>query len=372
MTSRRAKQTKIALVCGTWTQGKCGVGDYSNCLADALRAEGVNVERIEMKNWSLLQASRYRSLLSDSTADLVHVQYPSLGYKRSILPAVTGHLGLNIPTLVTLHEFEVYRAYWRFIFAPIATSTSARIFTRSDELDRFVRTYPSRNGQDVVIPIGSNIPKAKDVTRKAGTVAFFGLFWPGKGLEQFLEFAHLAKNQGIDPSRISVIGTPVPGKDHFHAQIREKSQEIGFNLYEDRSPDEVARLLAEHEFAYLPFPTGADERRGSMAAVLVNGCKLLTTFGNATPQWVRTIAQEVNSTEDALRFVFQGRAFKEDDLSYQKNYDEVQARYDWRVIARRHIELYETLLKPENSAQRCDGVFPAGQHGSLETRNSAG
>ncbi|EFO33035.1 glycosyl transferase, group 1 family [Roseibium sp. TrichSKD4] len=343
MTSRPAKQIKVALVCGTRTPGKCGVGDYSNCLADALRAEGVSVEQIEMKNWSLLQASQYKSLLADSAADLVHVQYPSLGYKRSILPAVTGHLGLKIPTLVTLHEFQVYRAYWRFIFAPIATGTSARVFTRSDELDRFAKTYPARKGQDVVIPIGSNIPKAEDITRKSATVAFFGLFWPGKGLEQFLEFAILAKSRGIDPSSISVIGAPVQGKDRFHAQIREKSRDIGFNLYESRSPDEVARLLAEHEFAYLPFPTGADERRGSMAAVLVNGCKLLTTFGNATPQWIKTIAQEVSSPADALRVVTQPEVFKEGDISYPKNFADVQARYDWRVIARRHIELYETL-----------------------------
>ncbi|WP_150525346.1 hypothetical protein [Roseibium sediminis] len=340
---------KVALVSGTWTEGKCGVGDYARQLSNALEHKGIQVDRIAMDDWSIFNAGRYRAALRQSAPDIVHVQYPSIGYKRSLLPATTGYLKLDCPTVITLHEFQIYRSYWRFVFAPIALKMAARVFSRTEELDRFAKSYPTRKGQDHIIPIGSNIPKADGVERRRSSVAYFGLFWPGKGLEDFITFAELAKKAGIDPASLSVIGAPVAGKEAFLDHIRSKAEEIGFALHIDLPASEVARQLAAHEFAYLPFPSGADERRGSMAAALVNGCTLVTRYGDATPDWIRQNSLQADTPEQAADLLF-GQGVSEDSLKELRGRaSQIADRFDWSTIAQKHVALYEDILRTRAS-----------------------
>jgi hypothetical protein len=44
---------KVALLCGPSPAGRCGVGDYTGCLAKALRASGVQADIVGSDNWHL-------------------------------------------------------------------------------------------------------------------------------------------------------------------------------------------------------------------------------------------------------------------------------------------------------------------------------
>lgn len=297
-----------------------------------------------MDGWSVRQLLSYRRLLKQSGADIYHVQYPSVGYGRSLLPALTGWLMGTARCVVTLHEYEVFRPYRRPWFSPYQ-HFAARIFSRTGERDAYATRFIHRQGQDQIIPIGSNMPVSdKGLERASGSVAFFGLFWPGKGIEEFISFARDLRQQHSDMRKISIIGAPVAGQEDFHAEIKAACEAYQIDLHENLPAEDVADRLSEHEFTYLPFPEGADERRGSLAAGLVNGCLPITKFGEGTPDWMRQTFLEANTPEDAVALLT-GDKVTADELAAKKAACQTEAgRYDWPMIANRHIELYRDLL----------------------------
>lgn len=335
---------KIALVCGSWPPERCGVGDYSAKLQHALQDAGVDVERIELRGWSFRRSAHYRELLKYSGADVIHVQYPSVGYGRSLVPALTPFLGLNAPLVVTLHEYEIYRSYRRPWFWSFAYRARARLFSREAERAAFAKSFPRRSGDDHVVPIGSNIPVGHAQMRQEGSVAFFGLFWPGKGIEDMFDLARQIKAVGGDPGRLSIVGAPVAGQGQFAEFIRRQCGDLGVRLFEDRPADEVADILSGHAFAYLPFPGGADERRGSLAAAIVNGCLPITRHGQATPDWLKNATISTETPEDAIAILVNSENRPDQMDSLRKNVQAAAERYAWPCIAKRHRSIYDAIL----------------------------
>ncbi|WP_417671696.1 hypothetical protein [Roseibium sp.] len=336
---------KIAMICGSWPPERCGIGDYSEALCRALEVQNVEIIRIRRDNWHLTSALSYRAQLRASRADIHHVQYPAVGYGRSILPALTPYLLSSVPSAVTLHEYEIFKAYRKPWFAPYARKSLTRIFSRTAERDAFAAAFPRRVGTDHILPIGSNIPVATtDASREKGSIVFFGLFWPGKGLEDFLELARLLRANGQSHRRLSILGAPVAGQEAFAAHLRKETGRLAIDLHEGLPADEVATFLSKHEYAYLPFPDGADERRGTLAAALVNGCIPITRHGPATPDWLKAATLPADTPLSAS-VLFSGPTAVVSDKSYlEKPIAAAAARYDWAEIAQKHIEIYETLL----------------------------
>lgn len=336
---------KVAMICGTWPPARCGVGDYSDQLCNALSAADVVVEKIQLDNWGLKGLPAYRAALHDSDADIVHVQYPSVGYGRSYLPSMTRWLAGKRPCAVTLHEYEIFRSYRRPWFSPFS-SFGARLFSRDAERAAFQCSFPSKRGFDELVPIGSNIPvstKASD--RAPGSVAFFGLFWPGKGIEAFLELAQMVRSRKDDQRILSIIGAPVAGQEAFRDEIRTAAGRLNIKLHENLNAADVADVLAVHDFSYLPFPDGADERRGSLAATLVNGCLPITRFGDATPDWMKSAFVEAKTPEEAYAIVAGDKLDEATKRDLRTASAALSQRYDWSGIAAKHIEIYEKLLK---------------------------
>ncbi len=335
---------KIAMICGSWPPERCGVGDYSATLCKHLPDQGADVVPIRRDNWSLASAMDFRRQLVEVQPDMLHIQYPSVGYGRSFLPALTPYLLPKTPLVVTLHEFEVFKSYRWPWFYPFAKRAEARLFSRAGEADAFAKRFPKRSGRDLIVPIGSNIPVAPKKTRISGGTAFFGLFWPGKGLEEFLKFAEIMKSKSDGKEKLAVIGAPVAGQEAFSTFIREKTSELGVALHEGLPPEEVALKLAEHEFAYLPFPDGVDERRGSLAAAIVNGCIVITRHGPQTPDWLVEATVNAETPEAAADLLQSELTSSEVKVGLQATTAMAAKRYDWSQIARQHAELYRQLV----------------------------
>ena len=332
----------VCLVSGSWPPEVCGVGDYTAILADTLGRAGCQITRLSLDSWGPSGFGQLRTRLRHCAADIVHVQYPTRGYGRSILPALIPLL-TSQPVVVTLHEFEVFRWYRMPWFHPFARFAVARIFSRQAEAATFAARFRRRRGRDHIIPIGSNIPVATPRERQPDSVAFFGLFWPGKGLETFLAFAADLRAQADRPIPISIIGAPVAGQEEFARHVRASARDLDIRLHENRSAAEVGDRLAEHVYAYLPFPGGADERRGSMAAALANGCLVLTPHGRHTPDWLREATIAADSAAEASSIV---RAGVDADrrAALASIVDAGAGRFDWNEIARCHLDLYDEVL----------------------------
>ena len=82
----------------------CGVRDYAGCLAHALRDIGVDARVIAPLSWGMKDGLKFVRALRATRLDVLHVQYPSIGQRFSLLPHLIGAIGAAQCCVVTVHE----------------------------------------------------------------------------------------------------------------------------------------------------------------------------------------------------------------------------------------------------------------------------
>ena len=146
------------MVAGRYPPGHCGVGDYTEQLANALAAidkvqvgvltsslitsekKGIGpVELIDkVASWHVYQLPKIMSTILSWKPDLVHIQYPSQGYTStglpSILPLACRLLGIKV--VLTWHEPHVSNKKHRFksylYYLSMCIGAAGLIFVRED------------------------------------------------------------------------------------------------------------------------------------------------------------------------------------------------------------------------------------------------
>lgn len=331
------------MVSGTWPPDVCGVGDYTETLSRALEAGGVTVLRFGDARLSQIYSPGVMQRAAEVDCDVVHIQYPTVGYGRSYTPAAMPRGIRGKPVVVTLHEFSVFRWYRRAWFSPYAEHCAARIFTTDEERLLFGQRFPQRGGIDDVIEIGSNIPIARQNQRDGGRVVYFGLIAPNKGLEAFVDLAVLANSVGA-PFTFEIVGA-VQGRHRAFAEtVLQRAAAAGVRATLDAPEDVVAERLGTATFAYLPFPDGATGKRGTLAASIVNRLIVITRHSTLTPPWMAAATFHAKGAQEALALLTRmqdDRAMR--TVALQRT-DTARARYRWDVIAGRHAALYARLL----------------------------
>ncbi len=227
------------------------------------------------------------------------------------------------------------------------------IFTSDFERRAFLTRHPEHEEISRVIPIGSNIdlPADGDTTeRDAASVVYFGLIRPEKGIEDFIDLVKLSTGQGRR-FRFRIVGTPHPNQISYYKGLREETARLPIQWDVGCPADEVAQILRGSTFAYLPFPDGASDRRGSLLAVLGNGLATVTTSGTQTPPELAQAVSFASSPAEALREL--------DGLSnspFEKSSKvESAVRFararSWDDIAASHLSEYERMryIKPDTS-----------------------
>ena len=152
--------TTVLLVSGSWPPQPCGVGDYTERLARELERHGIGVIRFGNDGFARPFSPAIVSEIGRAPCDIVHIQYPTAGYRRSFTPSALAFGLRGKPVVVTLHEYASFRWYRRAWFAPFAQRCAARIFTTGEERALFESRFPARKGLDLTVEIGSNIPAA--------------------------------------------------------------------------------------------------------------------------------------------------------------------------------------------------------------------
>ncbi len=330
---------KIVMVSGSWPPERCGVGDYSDRLASALGAAGAEVVRFGGEG-ATRSSQLVHSLgrIRQIAPDVVHIQYPTAGYRRSIGPSLLAAI-VRCPVVVTLHEFTRFRFYRMPWFLPFAFAQGL-VFTSAHERTDFLRRLRHVPRHCETIPIGSNIPVGPDLVRDPRAVCSFGLLMPDKGLEQFLTLAKSLAGRGY---RFSLIGS-IPEKFRAYGEaITAEARALGVQVFADETPDGVARQLRLHTYAYLPYPDGATDKRGSLLATLVNGLKIMAPLTDRSHPPIRDCVVEAGSPEQAARILAAVEAG--DDPWSGINLQAVSSAFEWQRIAQRHLSFYMGVVR---------------------------
>lgn len=332
---------KITFITGSYPPDVCGVGDYTYHLAEALRLQGIVVEIVHDADWRLRNVPRLLRRVKALHSDLVHLQYPTVGFGAHLTPQV---LSILAPGVITLHEISQAHVLRRLALYSFAFRSRHVIITTDFDRQYALSWAPWIRRHSSVIPVGSNIVALG--RERGGTrddIVYFGMMRPDRGIEDVLTLASLARDRGL-PFVLRVVGKPHPNCSEYFASLRAKSQGLPVIWDIGLSDEKVAELLAGTRVAYMPFPDGASERRTSLFALLTHGIPTVTTRGAATPEAMEEAVAFSRDPQDAVAVI--NRILSDsgyrDELSGQAR--AYALRFSWETIAIQHRQLYEKLL----------------------------
>lgn len=333
---------KIGLVTGSPEVGRCGIHDYVLALAEALRGAETAYDIIDQRDWSLTGLNQLRRKIGRSDPDVVHVQYPMIVGWRSLGPHLLGWLSRK-PLVLTLHEFTSFDRLRQASLRAFVHNATTICLTTDYETKHFLSAFPGAAGKVRTIPIGSNIPSAERTARLDAppyTVTYFGQIKPGKGIEQFIDLIRVASRKQR-PWTFRIAGAPVGWAPHYIEDLTKDLSGCPVTWTLNPSDAEAARILADSHVAYLPYPDGISERRGSFLAALCNGVPVVTTDGPARPDGIEAIAllaADADQGDAVIAALLQDRGTWERLSSAGRLY---VAKHDWSRIAEQYRAVYD-------------------------------
>lgn len=334
----------VKFLCGHRPDVFCGVADYTSTLTAQLQEQGIAAEIISQDNWNLGSIAALRTKISsEPTPDIIHVQYPTYAYGASIAPHLSTFF-TKCSIVVTFHELAHSHALRKLSSLLFLFNADAFVFCSQEDRDYYSNKIPAFRRQSFTIPIGSNIPVFDGaVVHEKDLIMTFGQIRPRKGIEQFIELARLSRAEG-GAHRFLVIGATLGRFRSYWEQLRAATQGLPIEWRLDLEPAEVARAIPRAAAAYLPFPDGASERRGTLLAVLGSGVPTVTTSGRHTPPALDDCVIYADTPEQALPMINHLLADPPLRLRLSRNASTYASRYSWRSIARQHVDVYRSVL----------------------------
>jgi glycosyltransferase involved in cell wall biosynthesis len=340
---------KAALLCGPCPPGACGVGDYTYLLARALNQKGVDAHVISTGNWNLPGVIKRYERSGRAKFDVVHIQYPTVGFGGSLNAQ---GLALLQRCVITLHETSRAHIFRKLALLPFSIRPKRLVFPSEYERQFAVKWAPWISRVSCVIPVPSNISEVDGKSnRSLDEILYFGLIMPKKGLESVIALAELVKASGLS-FRIRIMGScPLKHAAYFEA-LKSKTSTLPIIWDNEHSEQQVAKRLASSSIAYLPYPDGVSERRATFKAALLNGVTVITTRGQHTPSSLEGLVSFCASPEEALvaaQFLI-GNAERRAKLADKASH--YARQFTWDSIAETHLALYKDILGAESSCEQ--------------------
>ena len=335
---------RIVMVTGSYPPDACGVGAYAARLVTELRSQGAEVAVYNKGPWSLRNVSHVANEIRQLKPDVVHIQYPTVGFNRSLGPQALAIMLENVVT--TIHEVSQVHLLRRFSLLPFSIGSKAILFTNQFERDYALRFAPWIAKRSHIVPLGGSIPQLTGsiAVRNPLDVVCFGLIRPQKGIEDFIEAAAESKRRKL-PFQFTLVGMQDPRFIDYFEDLKRQTHGLPIEWQIGLDDDAVAKRLSKAAFAYLPFPDGATERRTSMIALLAQGIAVLTTASPMTPDIFKSEMQIVANPSTAVDALTQLAADPAALTTQVRRGVQLAHRFDWPPIARRHLEIYESILK---------------------------
>ncbi|MDD4554377.1 MAG: glycosyltransferase family 1 protein [Bacteroidales bacterium] len=344
----------ILMITGSYPPDVCGVGDYTHRLMNTATAKDWELYR--SADWSLISFFHHLRAIKKINPDAIFMQYPTQGYGWSLIPHLlcfSFSLFTKIIFVVVFHELSQQTKKSRLASNLMLLTGNAFIFTAAGEREYAARRYSRIKKRSTVIKLLSNIeqaPALRPIHERGREIVHFGLIRPEKGIETFIEV--VAEIKKIRPgTKAALIGQVPNGKESYFERIRGECEANGILIYRDPEQTEVADLLNDSRIAFLPFPDGASERRGTLLAAIKNGAIVVTTTGASTTNALETatvITETLNAPAVILGLLgepvdkMQGR--QQTGIEFLKN----EWPASWDEIARKYIESLQ-IEKKEKS-----------------------
>jgi glycosyltransferase involved in cell wall biosynthesis len=359
---------KILLISGSFPPMKCGVGDYTKFLANALGERGgVSVavltdEKARLnppssyfqvfpvaKGWKFSDMAPILETIRHFRPDIVHIQFPTQGYGRKKLPWLLSIFlaSMKIPTIQTWHE---YYPLGGFMNIPNAIVGGGLIVVRPNYLEKMPSWFRwlNRKKHFRYIPNASPLPSVSvnEEERSAirshyagqskSLVAYFGFAYPEKNIEALFELC--------DPHRHQlVLVCDLNASDKYHSVILQKIRVepwvksvtvTGF-----LPADEVARILAVADVVVLPFRDGGGSWNTSLLGAISQGTFVLTTSTEERgyhPSQNIYFAQPGNIDEmkNAMEKYIGNRPI-DNSQDYLKG---------WNFVSNEHVDFYKSII----------------------------
>lgn len=387
---------RIVLVSGSLPPEPCGVGHYTWLLAQGLRRAGRDAvvawtgpdESLpgamadecgpplssDIPGWCLHNVPAAASALLELEPDIVHFQYPTLGYGRhlgaNLLPAALKRHG-RPRVAVTFHEPFRWGGRLRNLPEVLAADAIVRV-TRANTYPRSLpgSDWLTRGKQSDVIPVPSNIPRSnlsdgvranlhRELLRGEDLlIGHFGVPRPNKGLEVLPDVL-----ERLPSARLLLVAMPTRENQYWDG-IEQRLQEAGM---QDRVtitgylPDrQVADLLATCDAGLYPFRDGLDERHATFLAAVLQGTFTVTTSRSKRGYAVgeNVYYASPGDADEMARAILRHAGTRVEPW---------EGWPTWPGVVRAHERLYDTLLRPHEHAE--GGGLPAGwgpeRHGDL-------
>lgn len=348
----------------------CGVGDYSCNLAKSLAAlpdirvsvltsigggkdhdkeDGVEIFPI-MKSWGIAEAIKVVKIIWRVSPDIVHIQYPTQGYKDELLPwllPIIAYL-MGKKVVQTWHEFYVNKIDKKLSLKAIVPG--GLIVVRQQFREKLHPTLQKilrgkiitfiRNASTIRKKILSERErieeKRKYVKQQKRLMVFFGFLYPPKGVEQLFDIADPDLDQ-------IVIAGQFGGDEDYNQKIIERAS---MNPWAGKvtitgflSSDDVAALLAVADAVVLPFRTGGGEWNTSIHSAVLQGTFVLTTSDSSGgfDKKHNVYYSEIDNIQE-MKSVLSKYAGR------RREYDPEIDRDEWLQISTDHYSLYKALL----------------------------
>ncbi|MCU0666041.1 MAG: glycosyltransferase family 4 protein [Candidatus Omnitrophica bacterium] len=359
---------RVLLVTGSYPPMKCGVGDYTYNLAQALavnheiqvgvltsaingtinKVAGVEIFPI-IKKWGIAETLKVIKVIKRWSPDIVHIQYPTQGYGNVLLPWLLPVISFLMGKKVvqTWHEIYVLRNAPKVFLKSIIPGGLVFVRPRYIESLHFIMRWALWGKKTATIQNASSIPCVNlDETEKSQLkkqylktqkrlVVFSGFIYPHKGIELLFEIANPATDQ------IVIAGEDVKETGYLPEIIKR----VSLGLWSEKvtftgflPAQGLAALLAVADAVILPFRNGAGEWNTSIHAAVLNRAFVITT----------SLTQRGYDRKRNIYFT------KVDDIQEMKSalanyagkrrdYDHDIDRDQWQEIADRHCLLYEDI-----------------------------
>lgn len=281
---------------------RCGVGDYTAGLAQALRDSGKarvavvlgeydsdrheGIELIRTGGWSPRFALRVLQAVSSWRPDVVHMQFPSQGYRSHWLPWF-------LPLLLRLVGFRAVQTWHEFMpmgrrSLPLLVAPGPVVVVRPNYRESsapwcrrllatrrivFIATAPSIPRSRMAEPERARL-HAELAAGQERVLTYFGFAYPHKGIEALFDVA--------DPRRDRLIlACDLHDSDPYHRSVLNRCKEEKWNgrvsIVGFLPAERLADVLSASDAVLLPFTGGGGEWNTSLHAATVQGVLLVTT-----------------------------------------------------------------------------------------------